>query len=186
MHLPVSSFNDYSHVEAHSKRRVLRSSIPATWRKREPLGKGNYWKVRPHRVKCKNQHGMLAFFRYFVSERHTKNVKKTLRSADIFYSFFVDLGVIFNPGGTPGASRATLNTKVRSHVVFWWVWDVPGEALGVLFGLFNIPWAALELLGNQKWSQKCEKKCSRCAVRSRSEFWSKKGRGPDLHNVMKT
>jgi hypothetical protein len=60
---------------------------------------------------------MLAFFRYFVSERHTKNVKKTMRSADIFYSFFVDLGVIFNPGGTPGASRATLNTKVRSHVV---------------------------------------------------------------------
>ena len=66
----------------------------------------------------KNQHGMLAFLGYCVSECRTKNVKKTIRNAVIFYRFFVDLAVIYRPGGTPGASRAPLNTKVGSHVDF--------------------------------------------------------------------
>ena len=68
------------------------------------------------RKMCKNQHGMLAFFGYCVSERRTQNVKKTKRNAYIFYGFFIDLGVIFRPGGTPGDSRAPLNTKVGSQV----------------------------------------------------------------------
>ena len=70
------------------------------------------------RTVCKNQHGMLAFLGYCVAERRTKNVKKTKRNACIFYGFFVDLGIIFRPGGTPGASRAPLNTKVGSQVDF--------------------------------------------------------------------
>ena len=61
---------------------------------------------------------MLAFFGYCVSGRRPQNVKKTIRNAGIFYRFFVDLGVIFRPGGTPGASRAPLNTKVGSQVDF--------------------------------------------------------------------
>ena len=72
----------------------------------------------PPRVKCKNQLAMLAFLGYCASGRRTKNVKKTMRNACIFYGFFVDLNVIFRPGGTPGASRAPLNTKVGSHVDF--------------------------------------------------------------------
>ena len=70
------------------------------------------------RTVCKNQHEMLAFLGYCVPERRTQNVKQTMRNAAIFYCFFVDLGVIFRPGGTPGASRAPLNTKVGSQVDF--------------------------------------------------------------------
>jgi hypothetical protein len=55
---------------------------------------------------------MLVFLGY------TKNILKTIQNADIFYGFFVDLGVILRPGGTPGASRAPLNTKVGSQVDF--------------------------------------------------------------------
>ena len=61
---------------------------------------------------------MLAFLGYCVSEGRTKDVKKTKRNACIFYGFFVALGIIFRPGGTPGASRAPLNTKVESQVDF--------------------------------------------------------------------
>ena len=61
---------------------------------------------------------MLAFLEYCVSKCRAKNVKKTMRNVVIFYSFFVDVGVIFRPGGTPGASRAPLNTKVGSQVDF--------------------------------------------------------------------
>ena len=86
---------------------------------------------------------MLAFFGYCVSERRTQHVKKTKRNAYIFYGLFIDLGVIFCPGGTPEASRAALNTKVGSHVDFSWILNVSGEALGVLLSSFCYPLGGL-------------------------------------------
>jgi hypothetical protein len=97
---------------------------------------------------------MLAFFGYCVSGRRPQNVKKTIRNAGIFYGFFVDLGVIFRPGGTPEASRAALNTKVGSHVDFSWILNVSGEALGLLLGSF---WYPLGGLGSS-WAPEVEPK----------------------------
>jgi hypothetical protein len=55
----------------------------------------------------------------------------------------VDFGVIFPPGGTPGASRAPLDSKVGSQVDFLMIFRRPGGGFGTPFGLFGLPWACL-------------------------------------------
>ena len=57
------------------------------------------------------------------------------------YVFFVDFGVIFLPGGTPGASRAPLGAQVGSQVVFLMVLRRPGDGFWAPFGPFGLSWA---------------------------------------------
>ena len=48
--------------------------------------------------------------------------------------FFIDFGVIFCPGGTPGASRAPLGAQVGSQVEFLMVFRRPGGGFGAPLG----------------------------------------------------
>jgi len=93
--------------------------------------------------------------------------------------FLVDFGVIFPPGGTPGASQAPLGAQVASQVDFLVVFSGPGGGFGAPFGPFGLPLgsfgAPLGALGRQKCRQKCEKEHSRCTLGSRVDFGSEKG-----------
>ena len=60
-----------------------------------------------------------------------------------FFCIFVDFGVIFRPGGTPGASRAPLSTQVGSQVDFLMVFRCPRGGFGTPFGPFWTPLGAL-------------------------------------------
>ena len=78
MHLPVSSFYSYSHVEAHSKRKM-----------------------------CQKQHGVPIFFWYCASERRTNNVKTQTGMLAFFMIFLFILmsfsvpGIHLGPVGLP-------------------------------------------------------------------------------------
>ena len=58
------------------------------------------------------------------------------------YRFLVDFGVIFPPGGTPGASRAPLGAQVGSQVDFLMVFRRPGGGFAAPLGPFGLPWGA--------------------------------------------
>ena len=93
--------------------------------------------------------------------------------------FFIDFGVIFPPGGTPGASRAPLGAQVGSQVDFLMVFGRPGGGFGAPLGPFGLPWASLgrpwASLWRLNWTQKREKERLWCTVRSRVDFGSEKG-----------
>ena len=55
----------------------------------------------------------------------------------------MDFGVIFPPGGTPGASRAPLGAQVGSQVEFLMVCSRPGGGFGAPLGPFGLPWTSL-------------------------------------------
>ena len=73
---------------------------------------------------------------------HHKCVKNKAKCSH-FLGFLVDFGVIFRPGGTPGASRAPLSAQVGSQVDFLMVFRRPREGFGTPFGPFGLPWGAL-------------------------------------------
>ena len=93
--------------------------------------------------------------------------------------FLSHFGVIFPPGGTPGASRAPLGAQVGSQVDFLMVFSRPGGGFGAPFGPFGLPLGSfgttLGSRGRQKWNQKCEKDHSRWTLGSRVDFGSEKG-----------
>ena len=78
-----------------------------------------------------------------VSPNVLNNKTKCLHFLNFRYhnsSFLIDFGVIFPPGGTPGASRAPLGAQVVSQVDFLMVFSRPGGGFGAPFGLFGFPW----------------------------------------------
>ena len=78
----------------------------------------------------------------------------------IFFCFLVDFGVIFRPGGTPGAARTPLSIQVGSQVDFLMVFRHPRGGFGTPFGRFGLPWGALGSHLGAKSGAKSVKKSS--------------------------
>ena len=75
-----------------------------------------------------------------------------------FFVFLVDFGVIFPPGGTPGASWPPLGAQVGSQVKFLMLFRCPWGGFGTPFGSFGLPWGALgSHLGAKSGAQSVKK-----------------------------
>ena len=75
-----------------------------------------------------------------------------------FFVFLVDFGVIFPPGGTPGASWPPLGAQVGSQVKFLMLFRCPWGGFGAPFGSFGLPWGALgSHLGAKSGAQSVKK-----------------------------
>ena len=114
---------------------------------------------------------------------HTQNTSKTRRNArplsGIFATQIVVFPSILASFPLPGAPLEPPGPEVGPKVDFGMIFKRPGGGFGSPLGPFGLPWPALgrpwASLWRPKWSQKCEKEQSRCAVRSRGQFSTKKG-----------
>jgi len=70
-----------------------------------------------------------------------QNCLKNKTKCPPFFSFLVDFGVIFPPGGTPG--RPPLGAQVGSQVEFFMLFRCPWGGFGAPFGSLGLPWGVL-------------------------------------------
>ena len=106
------------------------------------------------RTVCKNQHGMLAFLGYCVSDRRTTNVKKTKRNASLFYGFFVDFNVISRPGGYPLENVSACKLWREHKNYFCMFLRRPRGGFGTPLEPFWLPWACLGTTLGATWAPK--------------------------------